>query len=75
MGLQALQNNSPHLDCPTARRKAGNFTFVYCGPFHSSCLQTPTHMTPEEAKAQLDNQVRETIQWHFSPETGCPFWL
>jgi hypothetical protein len=32
-------------------------------------------MTPEEAKAQLDNQVREIIQWHFSPETGCPFWL
>jgi len=32
-------------------------------------------MTPEEAQAQLDQQVRETIQWHFSPETGCPFWL
>ena len=32
-------------------------------------------MTPEEAKAQLDNQVREIINWHFSPETGCQFWL
>jgi phenylacetate-coenzyme A ligase PaaK-like adenylate-forming protein len=32
-------------------------------------------MTPAEAKAQLDNQVREIIQWHFSPETGCQFWL
>lgn len=32
-------------------------------------------MTPEEAQAQLDQQVREIIQWHFSPETGCPFWL
>ncbi len=32
-------------------------------------------MTPEEAKTQLDNQVREIINWHFSPETGCQFWL
>lgn len=32
-------------------------------------------MTPEEANSQLDQHVREIIQWHFSPETGCPFWL
>ena len=24
---------------------------------------------------QLDNHVREIVQWHFSPETGTPFWL
>ena len=29
----------------------------------------------QEAKAQLDEHVREIVQWHFSPETGCPFWL
>src|SRR5437899_6978990 len=29
----------------------------------------------ETARAKLDTQVREMIQWHFSPETGCPFWL
>jgi phenylacetate-coenzyme A ligase PaaK-like adenylate-forming protein len=29
----------------------------------------------QEAKQQLDAQVREMVQWHFSPETGCPFWL
>src|SRR5438128_11908913 len=29
----------------------------------------------QEAKARLDAHVREIIQWHFSPETGCPFWL
>ncbi|MSV28200.1 MAG: hypothetical protein EXQ52_05580 [Bryobacterales bacterium] len=23
----------------------------------------------------LDAWVRELMQWHFSPETGCPFWL
>jgi phenylacetate-coenzyme A ligase PaaK-like adenylate-forming protein len=27
------------------------------------------------AQEQLDAHVRATIQWHFSPETGCPFWL
>lgn len=29
----------------------------------------------EAAKAVLDAHVDEIIQWHFSPETGCPFWL
>jgi hypothetical protein len=28
-----------------------------------------------EAKDQLDAHVREIIQWHFDPETGCAFWL
>lgn len=32
-------------------------------------------MTPEEAQSQLDQHARETIEWHFSPETGCAFWL
>jgi phenylacetate-coenzyme A ligase PaaK-like adenylate-forming protein len=27
------------------------------------------------AREKLDAHVREIIQWHFSPETGCPFWL
>ena len=29
----------------------------------------------EQAKAKLDAHLREIINWHFSPETGCPFWL
>ena len=28
-----------------------------------------------KAKTQLDAQVREVVQWHFSPDTGTPFWL
>lgn len=28
-----------------------------------------------EARERLDAQTREMVQWHFSPETGCPFWL
>lgn len=27
------------------------------------------------ARRQLDDYVREIVQWHFSPETGAPFWL
>ncbi|MEW6212242.1 MAG: hypothetical protein AB1631_28190 [Acidobacteriota bacterium] len=29
----------------------------------------------QEAKTRLDSQVREIIEWHFNPQTGCPFWL
>jgi phenylacetate-coenzyme A ligase PaaK-like adenylate-forming protein len=27
------------------------------------------------ARTALDAWVRELMQWHFSPDTGCPFWL
>ena len=27
------------------------------------------------AKEKLDAHVRDIVQWHFSPDTGCPFWL
>ena len=27
------------------------------------------------ARAALDAHVRTIVNWHFSPETGCPFWL
>ncbi len=29
----------------------------------------------KNASEKLDSWVRELIQWHFSAETGCPFWL
>ncbi len=28
-----------------------------------------------EAKERLDAHVRDIVSWHFSPDTGCPFWL
>jgi hypothetical protein len=34
--------------------------------------------SPEAVRAaqeKLDAHVREIVQWHFSPETGTPFWL
>ena len=29
----------------------------------------------EEAQSRLDAHVREIVEWHFNPATGCPFWL
>src|SRR6187402_3508952 len=34
-----------------------------------------TQLTPEQAQAQLETHLQEIVAWHFSPETGCPFWL
>jgi len=31
--------------------------------------------TVEEARERLDAHVREMVQWHFSEETGCQYWL
>ena len=28
-----------------------------------------------QAKADLHQHTRETVAWHFSSDTGCPFWL
>ena len=27
------------------------------------------------ARQALDAHTHEIVQWHFNPETGCPFWL
>ena len=35
----------------------------------------PNSAAISAAQDQLDAHVREIIQWHFSPETGSPFWL
>ena len=28
-----------------------------------------------DARIALDAHVRDMVEWHFNPETGCPFWL
>ena len=28
-----------------------------------------------EAQTRLDQHTRDMVSWHFSPETGCPYWL
>ena len=27
------------------------------------------------AQERLDAHVRESVEWHFNPETGCDYWL
>jgi phenylacetate-coenzyme A ligase PaaK-like adenylate-forming protein len=40
-------------------------------------MQTPvaSSSTTQQTQELLDAHVREIVQWHFSPATGCPFWL
>jgi hypothetical protein len=40
-----------------------------------SAPSTDLERRSREARERLDAHVRETIAWHFDPETGCPFWL
>lgn len=44
-----------------------------------STLQQPNQeeltSAAKRARDQLDAQAYETVQWHFHPSTGCPFWL
>jgi hypothetical protein len=35
----------------------------------------PTPSQIQAAREKLDAQVREVVRWHFSPDTGTPFWL
>lgn len=40
-------------------------------------MSIPT-VSPEavaQASAALDSHLREVLEWHFNPATGCPFWL
>ena len=36
-------------------------------------MATETRTT--ETREALDAWVREIIEWHFNPDTGCPYWL
>jgi phenylacetate-coenzyme A ligase PaaK-like adenylate-forming protein len=38
-------------------------------------MATDLNHKTQEAKTQLDAHVREIVEWHFNPATGCPFWL
>src|SRR5262245_30940807 len=40
-----------------------------------SAAGSPSQEQVHLDRAALDAQVREAVAWHFSPETGCPFWL
>ena len=64
-----------------SRRLCGLSRRIYCFLLASraEARTTPRLMiapsTPELAREQLDAHTREIVRWHFSAETGCPFWL
>src|SRR5262249_2779242 len=35
----------------------------------------PTNAADVKSREALDAWVREVVDWHFNPATGCPFWL
>src|SRR5215813_5649141 len=41
----------------------------------TSTAETDLRMRMKNAQEVLDAWVREVVEWHFNPETGCPFWL
>jgi phenylacetate-coenzyme A ligase PaaK-like adenylate-forming protein len=41
----------------------------------ASTKDTPTADQIKQAREKLDAHVRETVAWHFNPDTGAPFWL
>src|SRR5881409_4010276 len=32
-------------------------------------------LSNSQGQEELDSHVCEIIDWHFSPDSGCPFWL
>ena len=38
-------------------------------------LKTPLSRKVEDVRYRLDAHVRDIVQWHFGPDTGCSFWL
>jgi len=41
----------------------------------STATDTDLEQRVREARERLDAHVREIVQWHFDPATGCDFWL
>jgi hypothetical protein len=41
----------------------------------SSTFPATLEAKQAEAREKRDAWVREVVAWHFSPETGTPFWL
>src|ERR1043166_7933515 len=69
----ATRTSTPFTMRPEARR-------MRCRNSKSSDVQlnrmnTVTPEAIQAAQEQLDAHLRDIIAWHFSAETGCPFWL
>src|SRR5438067_9800327 len=47
------------------------YVFMPATPTRSSLVD----VSAQTARDRLDAWVREIVDWHFDPATGCPFWL
>lgn len=41
----------------------------------STALAPDLEAQVRDRRERLDAHVREIVEWHFNPETGCPYWL
>jgi phenylacetate-coenzyme A ligase PaaK-like adenylate-forming protein len=41
----------------------------------SESVSAASSIQVQEARDALDARVREVVDWHFDPASGCPFWL
>src|SRR5690242_3363450 len=41
----------------------------------NSVMATNLQVKARQASEQLDAHVRDIVNWHFNPDTGCEFWL
>jgi len=68
-----------HFETPPEQPNSNTMTLATTTPAGekrtSSASDRPTAAGVTEAAARLDAHVREMVAWHFSPETGTPFWL
>ena len=44
-------------------------------PANQQALPPEVQAKAKAARERLDAHTYETVQWHFHPSTGCPFWL
>ena len=48
---------------------------MHCEIQKMDILNSKLSQNIAKARTELDAHVRDIVDWHFSPETGCPFWL
>ncbi len=64
--------------CPSenqpAPRRRTSYSNVLCNPVERNVTDNLDALAAA-AKDKLDAHTRDMVKWHFSPETGSPFWL
>src|SRR6185295_7897197 len=78
LGCEVDRQSQPKLSGQSRFRhqKAGTLKLDPDGTrYFMSMVAGDLSQKAQEAKTTLDAHVREIVEWHFNPETGCSFWL